>query len=159
MRTTGDRIRHALSFEIVALVAVTPAAAWVFGVGLYDIGVVAIVSASIATGWNYLYNILFDHALLRCAGDVRKTVPMRVVHALLFEAGLLVALLPFIAWYLGMSLIEAFLMDISFAAFYLIYAFVFNWAYDLIFPLPAPLRLIEPLNGGDGVSSPARDPS
>lgn len=141
MRGTRDRIRHALSFELIALVVVTPVGAWAFGVPVQDIGVVAVVSATIATGWNYIYNLLFDHALLRFAGDVRKTIPMRIAHAVLFEAGLLVVLLPFIAWYLGISLIEAFLMDISFAAFYLIYAFVFNWAYDLIFPLPTPLRM------------------
>jgi hypothetical protein len=27
-------------------------------------------------------------------------------------------------------------MDVSFAVFYVVYAFVFNWAYDRIFPLP-----------------------
>jgi uncharacterized membrane protein len=27
-------------------------------------------------------------------------------------------------------------MDVSFALFYVVYAFVFNWAYDRIFPLP-----------------------
>lgn len=29
-------------------------------------------------------------------------------------------------------------MDVSFALFYLVYAFVFNWAYDWIFPIPHP---------------------
>lgn len=27
-------------------------------------------------------------------------------------------------------------MDLSFALFYVVYAYVFNWAYDRIFPLP-----------------------
>ncbi|KGF69726.1 membrane protein [Hoeflea sp. BAL378] len=136
MRDTKDRLRHALSFEIIALVIVTPLGAWAFGVPLGEIGIVALVSATIATGWNYLYNLLFDHAMLRIAGHVTKSVPLRILHALLFEGGLLVILLPFIAWYLGVSLVEAFLMDVSFAAFYLVYAFVFNWAYDLLFPVP-----------------------
>lgn len=95
------------------------------------------VSASIATGWNYLYNLIFDHALLRVTGSVKKTVALRVFHAVLFETGLLLVLLPFIAWYLGVGLIEAFVMDISFAVFYLVYAFVFNWLYDVVFPIPA----------------------
>ena len=136
MRDTKDRIRHALSFEIIALALVTPAGAWAFDMPVGDIGIVAVVSATIATGWNYLYNLMFDHAMLRIAGHVRKTIPVRILHALLFEGGLLVILLPFIAWYLGVSLIEAFLMDVAFAAFYLVYAFVFNWAYDLVFPVP-----------------------
>ncbi|MBC7284626.1 PACE efflux transporter [Hoeflea sp.] len=136
MRDTKDRLRHALSFEIIALVLVTPLGAWVFGLPLAEIGIVAIVSATIATGWNYLYNLLFDHALIRIAGHVRKSIAVRIVHALLFEGGLLLILLPFIAWYLGVSLLDAFLMDASFAAFYLVYTFIFNWVYDLVFPIP-----------------------
>ncbi len=136
MRTTRDRIRHAIAFEVIGLLLVTPLGALAFDKPVGDIGVVALVSATIATGWNYLYNLLFDHALLRLRGRVRKTVPIRVVHAVLFEAGLLLVLLPFIAWYLGVTLVEAFLMDVSFAIFYLGYAFVFNWVYDVIFPAP-----------------------
>jgi uncharacterized membrane protein len=67
---------------------------------------------------------------------VQKSLPIRIIHALLFEVGLLLILLPFIAWYLEVSLTDAFLMDVSFAVFYLVYAFVFNWVYDLVFPLP-----------------------
>lgn len=137
MRTTKDRLRHALSFEIIALFIVIPAGAWVFSKPLDDIGIVAVVSATIATGWNYLYNLFFDLALLRISGSVKKTVGLRVFHAVLFEAGLLLVLLPFIAWYLGIGVIEALLMDISFAVFYLVYAFVFNWLYDVVFPIPS----------------------
>ena len=135
MRTLRDRLRHALSFEIIALFIVTPLGAWAFEFPLGSIGVVAVVSATIATGWNYLYNLMFDHALLRLADRVEKSLPIRIIHALLFEAGLLLILLPFIAWQLQVSLFDALLMDVSFAVFYLVYAFVFNWAYDLVFPL------------------------
>ena len=137
MRTTPDRIRHAVSFEIIGLILVTPLGAVLFGEPLHDIGVVAIVGATLATLWNYVYNLAFDHAMLRITGAVHKSVKVRVLHAVLFEAGLLAALLPFIAWYLGISLREAFLMDVSFALFYLVYAFVFNWLYDVVFPIPA----------------------
>ena len=78
----------------------------------------------------------FDHLLRRFTGTTLKTMPMRIIHAILFEAGLLLTLMPFIAWYLGISLWQAFVMDVAFALFYLVYAFVFNWAYDRLFPLP-----------------------
>ena len=42
-------------------------------------------------------------------------------------------LTPLMAWYLGISLLHAFLMDVAFALFYVLYAFVFNWAYDCVF--------------------------
>ena len=136
MRKTSDRIRHAISFEVLALLIVTPMGAWLFDKPLQEIGVVTVVSASIATAWNYVYNLGFDHAMKRLRGTVQKTVPIRVLHAVTFEVGLLFVLMPFIACYLGVSLMEAFLIDVSFAVFYLIYAFVFNWVYDVVFPVP-----------------------
>jgi uncharacterized membrane protein len=136
MRSVPDRIRHAISFEIIGLAIITPLGALAFGMPIADIGIVGIASATVATAWNYLYNLGFDHAMQRMTGGTQKSLAMRVLHAVLFEGGLLVALLPLIAWYLGVSLMQAFLMDVSFAAFYLIYAFAFNWAYDRLFPLP-----------------------
>jgi uncharacterized membrane protein len=136
MRSTSDRIRHAISFEVIGLALITPLGAFAFGMPIADIGVVGVASATIATGWNYLYNLGFDHVMQRMTGGTRKSFGIRVLHAALFEGGLLVALMPLIAWYLGVSLLQAFMMDVSFALFYLVYAFVFNWAYDRIFPLP-----------------------
>ncbi|WP_142846103.1 PACE efflux transporter [Telmatospirillum sp. J64-1] len=136
MRTVRDRIRHAISFEIIGLALIIPLATWAFDKPMHDIGVVGLVSAMLATVWNYIYNWLFDHAMQRARGSTLKTTPIRVIHAILFEAGLLGVLLPFFAWYLNIGLWEAFVMDASFALFYLCYAFVFNWSYDRLFPLP-----------------------
>ncbi|MFD1508103.1 PACE efflux transporter [Lacimonas salitolerans] len=136
MRNRQDRIRHAISFEIIGLALVVPLGAAGFGMSAKDIGVVALVASSAATAWNYVYNIWFDRVMKRLRGTVHKTYGLRVVHAVLFECGLLIATLPFFAWYLGIGLWQAFVMDLSFVVFYLIYAFVFNLAYDRVFPLP-----------------------
>lgn len=134
MRTTLDRIRQAVSFEIIGLLIATPLFAWAFGHSLEEMGVIAVLGATAATVWNYLYNLGFDHLLRRMTGTTRKTVPIRIAHAILFESTLLVLLLPLFAWWLGITLIEALVMDLSFAAFYAVYAFVFTWAYDALFP-------------------------
>ena len=136
MRSAFDRLRHAISFEIIALILVIPAGAILFDVPLHDFGVVGIVSATLATLWNLGYNVLFDLALQRLTGTTLKSRVVRVLHALVFEAGLLMVLLPFIAWYLGISLWDAFVLDIALAAFYLVYSYVFNLIYDTLFPLP-----------------------
>lgn len=136
MRTTRDRIRHTISFEVIGLLMITPLGAFVFHLPMSDIGLVGIVSATIATAWNYVYNLGFDRLMQWRTGGTLKTPAIRVAHAIAFEAGLLVVLLPFIAWQLGISLGEALAMDISFALFYIVYAFAFNWAYDRLFPLP-----------------------
>ncbi|MFZ2102371.1 MAG: PACE efflux transporter [Oricola sp.] len=136
MRSTGDRIRHALSFEIIALVLITPLAAWAFALPMADSGVVAVGSAVIATVWTYFFNLGFDHALKRITGSVAKGFVVRVVHAVTFEAGLIAILMPPIAWYLDVSLLQAFLLDASVTVFYVAYAFAFNLAYDRVFPIP-----------------------
>lgn len=136
MRKSWDRVRHALLFEIIGLILVVPLGALVFSIPMEDIGVVGLVSATIAMAWNYIYNWIFDTALKRTTGTTLKSVRMRVAHAVLFELGLLVVLMPFFAWYLGITLLQALVMDISFALFYMAYAFAFNLAYDKVFPLP-----------------------
>ena len=136
MRSAFDRLRHAISFEVIALILVIPAGAILFDVPLHDFGVVGIVSATLATLWNLGYNVLFDLALQRLTGTTLKSRIVRVLHALAFEAGLLMVLLPFIAWYLGITLWDAFVLDIALAAFYLVYSYVFNLIYDTLFPLP-----------------------
>ena len=136
MRSTRDRIRHAILFELVGLALIIPLGTALFGLHVSDMGVIGIGSACAATAWNYVYNLGFDHAMQRLAGHTRKSLPLRVAHAVLFEAALLVILLPPIAWYLGIGLVEAFVMDVAIAAFYVAYAFCFNLAYDRAFPLP-----------------------
>lgn len=143
MRSIFDRLRHALSFEIIALLLVVPLGAFIFHMPMHDIGVVSVVSATLATLWNIAYNYIFDASMQRFTGKTRKTGSQRICHAVLFEVGLLIVLMPFIAWYLGVSLWQAFLMDVSFAVFYVVYAFVFNWAYDRLFPL-AEWDIIQP---------------
>ncbi|RKF17184.1 PACE efflux transporter [Roseovarius spongiae] len=136
MRSTADRIRHALSFEIIALLIIIPVWSLGFGKPMQDIGVVAAVSSAIATAWVYVFNGLFDRVMLRLAGHLDKSFRLRILHTLLFEAGMLIVLLPFLMWYLELTLVEAFLLDVSFTIFYLVYTFVFNWLYDVVFPPP-----------------------
>ena len=138
MRSTLDRIRHTLMFEIVGLLIVMPLVHWLFSLSISHMGMVGVISAVVATIWNYVYNLGVDHALKRLRGHVHKTVIMRVFHALCFELGLICVLLPLIALYLGQTLAQAAPLVTSLALFYVVYAFVFNWVYDVIFPIPQP---------------------
>ncbi|NHN88049.1 PACE efflux transporter [Acetobacter sp. LMG 1627] len=137
MRSGPDRIRHALLFECMALALVIPTGSLLFGIKASDMGVIGVFSAVTATIWNYLFNGLFDRTMIRLKGSTRKTLTLRVVHTLLFEAGLQVVLLPAIAAYLGVSIMEALSLNTAIAVFYLFYAFFFNMGYDAAFPLHA----------------------
>ncbi|WP_220335138.1 PACE efflux transporter [Paracoccus thiocyanatus] len=137
MRSFPDRVRHALMFEAIGLAIITPATAWLYDKPLLDMGVVGIGAATLATVWTFLFNLGFDHALRRLHGHAHKALRHRLLHSLLFELGLLVMLLPPMAWYLGMTLWQTLLLDLFIVAFYLVYNFVFNIIYDRVFPLPA----------------------
>ncbi|MBB4955269.1 putative membrane protein [Agrobacterium vitis] len=137
MRTAKDRLRHAIGFELVALMIVIPFGVMFFHMPASDIGLITIVSAFAATGWNYVYNLGFDRMMKRRTGSVDKSLSIRIVHAILFEFGLLAILMPFIAIYLGVSMIEALILDLSLALFYVVYAFFYNLTYDHLFQIPA----------------------
>lgn len=136
MRTTKDRIRQALSFELIGLLLSVPLAVFTFGFDAGKTGVLGVIGATMATTWNYLFNLMFDHGLKRLTGSTRKSLKMRFLHAISFELGLMLAFLPVIAWWMNIGLLEALIVDIAFVVFYLIYAFVFTWCYDTVFPDP-----------------------
>ncbi|MEH6356465.1 MAG: PACE efflux transporter [Marinobacter sp.] len=143
MRTTPDRIRQALSFEVIGLFVVISFGTLVLGYSMVDFGLLGAIGATIATVWNYIYNLMFDHTLLKYTGTPKKSVRLRVVHAFGFELGLMVVFLPIVTRILDVSLMEALIIDLGFIAFYLVYAFVFTWAYDTIFPISQPFHKTE----------------
>ena len=68
------------------------------------------------------------------------TPPAAIAALVLGVIGIASLLTAPIAWYLGISLWQAFVMDLAIAGFYVAYAFLFNLAYDHIFPVPATHR-------------------
>lgn len=135
MRNAQDRVRHALLFEVCGLLIFIPGGAVLFDLPADHLGVVGIVTSVVATIWNFFFNLGFDKALLSIRGHVRKTLSLRVFHAVLFELSLTAILLLPIAWYLDIGLLETLLMDLSMVVFYTVYGFVFNLAYDRLFPI------------------------
>jgi uncharacterized membrane protein len=137
MRTTADRIRHTILFEAIGLATCTPLASWILDKGLIKIGSLSIVLSLTAMGMNYVFNLLFDIALVRLGRPVNvRPAWMRVFHAILFETSLMILSVPVVAWWLDMSLWSAFITDMGFLLFFLIYTFVYNWSYDVVFPIP-----------------------
>lgn len=136
MRTFWDRVRHTVFFEAIALFLVAVVGSWILDRPMTEIGALGIIMAVLAMSWNMLFNWLFDLWDRKYRNFAKRGLFIRVVHATLFEAGMLIAGLFIIAWWLKVSLWEALIMDISFAVFFLVYAYLYNWAYDVIFPRP-----------------------
>lgn len=86
--------------------------------------------------WNVVFNGAFERWESRQAKKARS-LRRPVAHAVGFEAGLIVLLLPPFAWILGVGLWQAFLLEVGLMLFFLAYAVCFNWAFDLALGPPA----------------------
>ena len=97
------------------------------GKSLFEMGVLTAVIAWIALVWNMIYNAGFDR--LENRYGLTRNLRLRVIHAFGFELGLILIVIPLAAWWLNISLWQAFVLDIALVLFYLPYAF-YNLAYD-----------------------------
>lgn len=137
LRSPLDRVRQVIAFEIGGLLLITPPFAWASGVAAGDsLGLLALV-ALIAALWNAVYMTAFDWVEGRLTGrtaDLRGKLA-RVVQAIGFEFGLMLISLPIVMAWTGMGWIDALLADVGLALAYAAYAYVFNLAYDRVFPI------------------------
>ena len=141
MRTIKDRIRHTILFEVIAILSATFLGGWVLNQPPEMMGVVSVVLSAIAMIWNYVFNWLFDLWNLKVRGGAKRTVPVRIAHALLFEAFLYATGTVFIAWWLEITLLHSAVVGLGFSVFFLIYAYIYNWLYDLVFPIPQSVEV------------------
>ena len=96
---------------------------------------VAIMVSSVAVLWNYIYNTAFEAWECRTRIMVR-TLKIRCIHTLGFEAGLFLFCLPlYMLWY-DVGVWVAMYMESALLLFFLVYTFVFTWLFDQVFTLP-----------------------
>lgn len=129
-KSLKERFFHALGFEVLAIAICAPLGAWLLGYSLAHMGLLTLMVSLMAMTWNMVFNAIFDRAQ-RSMG-FQRTLGARAVHAVLFEIGLIIAVVPLAAWWLDIGLWEAFVLDIAIVLFFLPYTFGFNWAYDHI---------------------------
>lgn len=128
VRTTTERVLHAVVFEIAANILVFIILIIFASAAPAQSALLTVVSSTLAMGWNYLFNLMFDSVQLRTG--FKKDWRIRCVHAVLFEAGLLVVLIPFAAWWLDITLYAALKLECGLVLFFLIYAYLFNLIWD-----------------------------
>ena len=122
-------------YELIAIVIASTGLAAGAGASLERAGAIAVASSVIAVVWNLVYNTLFERWEAR--QSVRgRSVRRRMAHAIGFELGFLVVLVPLFAWWFGIGLQHALVLEIGLALFFLAYTFAFNWTFDKTFGLP-----------------------
>lgn len=130
------KIVYVSLYELIAIAVASTGLALGSGASLERAGVIAVVSSVIAVVWNLVYNTLFERweARQRVRG---RSIRRRIAHAVGFELGFLVLLVPLFAWWFGITVWHALVLEVGLALFFLTYTFVFNWAFDQVFGLPA----------------------
>ncbi|MEX1166509.1 MAG: PACE efflux transporter [Hydrogenophaga sp.] len=129
------RVVQALLYETLAVGFVAPVLTFVFGLAPLSALGLTLTMSLIALAWNYGFNAVFERWEARQLVKGRSW-QRRLVHGSLFEGGLALILVPVMAWWLGVSLWQAFIADIGILLFFLVYTVVFTWAFDRMFGLP-----------------------
>jgi len=129
-KSFGERILHAVGFEALAVMISAPIAAWLLNKSLFEMGTLAVLLSTTAMLWNIVYNTIFDR--FWPMSRVTRTLKVRICHALGFESGFILIGLPIAAGWLGISLLNAFVLEIGFFLFFLPYTVFYNWLYDTL---------------------------
>ncbi|MGP1681126.1 MAG: PACE efflux transporter [Giesbergeria sp.] len=136
MQGLRRRVLYVTIYEIIAIVVATVGMATVTGQGAAHSAVVSVASSVVAVLWNLAFNAVFERWESR--QTVRgRSLARRVAHAIGFEGGLVLFLVPLFAWWFDMTLWQALVMDLGLVVFFLCYTFAFNWCFDWVFGLPA----------------------
>ncbi|HEY9099573.1 MAG TPA: PACE efflux transporter [Thiobacillus sp.] len=130
------RILQAILYEVFAIAFVGPMLSIIFDKPPASTMGLAFVLSSIALGWNYVFNAIFERWESRQSVSGRSFA-RRLAHGIGFEGGLVVILVPVMALWLNTSVLNAFLANLGLLAFFFVYAIAFTWAFDRVFGLPA----------------------
>lgn len=124
------RLIHALTYEVILLVIIAVALSTFLDMPLEVTGILGVIMAVTSVIWNIIFNYMFEKAEKKY--QLKRTIPVRIVHAIGFEGGLMLATIPMVAYALKITLLEAFVLDLAMTLCILVYTFIFQWCYDII---------------------------
>lgn len=136
MQGVKRKLVYVSLYEVIGMTFSALGLALLSGTSPGSTGPLAVIITSIAVTWNFIYTSLFERWESRQVSRTR-TVRRRIAHAVGFQLTLIVFLIPLIAWWMNISLMQAFLLDLALIIFIPCYTFVFNWLFDRIFGLPS----------------------
>ncbi|WP_263140112.1 PACE efflux transporter [Pseudomonas sp. RIT-PI-AD] len=130
------KMLYVTAYEAIGMSISTLGLALLSGTAPAHTGPLAVMITSVAVAWNLVYTYLFEYWESRQA-ERGRGIKRRVQHAIGFQLTLVVFLIPLIAWWMAISLREAFLLDVALIVLIPCYTLAFNWAFDRLFGLPA----------------------
>ncbi len=130
MLISKRRIVHALTYELILLVIIAIALSFIFEIPMEVAGGLGVAMAVTSVIWNMIFNHYFEK--FEKKRNLVRTVWVRVLHAIGFEGGLMLATIPMVAYAMDMTIFQAILLDLSMTLCILVYTFIFQWCYDLV---------------------------
>lgn len=130
------RITYVTIFEIFAIVFSTLLLSFLNDGDTLNNLPVAAASSAAAVIWNFIYNTLFERWEDR-RNIGRRSIVLRICHAIGFEGGLIVILIPLFMWWYNVGPLTAFVMEAALLLFFLIYTFLFTMVFDKVVPRTA----------------------
>lgn len=136
MQGLKRKIVYITIFEAIAITICSVAFSEISDKNLGHSSILAVMTSIVAVVWNVTFTYAFE-AWERRQAVRGRSVKRRIAHACCFELGLIVLIVPMMAWWLDLSLLRALVMDIGLVLFFLAYTFSFSYCFDRIFGLPA----------------------
>ena len=135
MSPLARKVLYAVSFETLGTLLAAAVLTFLSSAPASQTLPLSILSASIALAWNFAFNALFE------AWEARqplrgRPLRLRILHALGFEGGLTLLMVPIMAWWLSVTLWQSFLYEAALIVLFLVYTYAFTWAFDRLFGLP-----------------------
>lgn len=135
MSPLARKALYAVSFETLGIALGALVLTFLSSAPAEDTLPLSALGAGIALAWNFTFNALFE------AWEARqplrgRPLRLRLLHALGFEGGLTLLMVPIMAWWLSTTLWQALVYEAALILFFLVYTWAFTWAFDRIFGLP-----------------------
>ena len=129
-RSITERVLHACLFEFFAIIFTMLIGVFLLNKPVSSMGIVSVLISITALLLNILFNWIFDKLFPFVNGD--RPIKVRILHALGFEATLVLFTVPMLAYILKESLLEALIIEAGLLVFFLFYTYLYNWGYDQI---------------------------
>nr|WP_231039702.1 PACE efflux transporter [Proteus alimentorum] len=133
LKPRSRKLVYAITFEALAILLSTVLLAVLSQSQSHNSLPVAIAVSVIALIWNYIFNSFFE--LIESKLKIKKrTVMVRLIHAISFELGLFFFTIPLYMWWYNVGFIKAISMEITILVFFFIYTYLFTLAFDKLCP-------------------------
>ena len=139
MTPTRRKILYAISFETLGIAIASLGLSAMSDASATQSLVLSTLTASIALIWSFGYNSLFEAWETRQPTKGRSPA-RRAAHALIFEIGLVVLMVPVMAWWLSVGLSQALVFEAGLIALFIAYTYLFTCCFDHVFGVPASAR-------------------